>query len=76
MKEIEINNIHEPNKDDQKIFNKLVMEGKRLVGEGKISQALAVNKRALQICHSEKLSRKVAKMEVRNTWSEFCILLN
>ncbi|KAL5016706.1 hypothetical protein ScPMuIL_006295 [Solemya velum] len=62
-KENEKSHLYEPNKDDQMTFNKLVMEGKRLIGEGKISQALVINKKALSICHSDKLSRKVAKME-------------
>ncbi|VDH97717.1 DNA excision repair protein ERCC-6-like [Mytilus galloprovincialis] len=51
------------NQNDQEKFNKLVMEAKQLIGDGKVKAALDLNRQALTICHSEKLAKKVAKME-------------
>ncbi|XP_071180986.1 DNA excision repair protein ERCC-6-like isoform X1 [Mytilus edulis] len=51
------------NQNDQEKFNKLVMEAKQLIGDGKVKAALDLNRHALTICHSEKLAKKVAKME-------------
>lgn len=45
-------------------YNKLVQEAKQLIGEGKVKAALDLNRQALKICHSDKLAKKIAKMEV------------
>ncbi|WAR02307.1 LOW QUALITY PROTEIN: ERC6L-like protein [Mya arenaria] len=44
-------------------FKKYLAKGKQLIGEGKIQEALACHKKALQICHTDKLARKIEKME-------------
>ncbi|CAC5377538.1 ERCC6L [Mytilus coruscus] len=49
--------------NEQEKFNKLVLEAKQLIGDGKVKAALDLNRQALTICHSEKLAKKVAKME-------------
>lgn len=59
------------NQNDQEKFNKLVMEAKQLIGDGKVKAALDLNRQALTICHSEKLAKKVAKMEVRSHFKSF-----
>ncbi|XP_052074016.1 DNA excision repair protein ERCC-6-like [Mytilus californianus] len=51
------------NQNEQDKFNKLVLEAKQLIGDGKVKAALDLNRQALTICHSEKLAKKVAKME-------------
>ena len=45
-------------------FNELIKRGKQYVGEGKIEEAVKCNKKALKISYSEKLARKIKKMEV------------
>ncbi|KAL4223042.1 DNA excision repair protein ERCC-6-like [Mactra antiquata] len=44
-------------------YNEFIMQGKRLCGEGKVAEALEVNKKALQLSYSEKLAKKIKKME-------------
>ncbi|XP_053376504.1 DNA excision repair protein ERCC-6-like [Mercenaria mercenaria] len=53
----------EPTEFDQQRFNELVMKGKKLIGEGRIEEALKLNKKALRICYTEKLAKKIRKME-------------
>ena len=55
----------EHDRDAQVRFNKLVKKAKLLSQEGKVQEALELNKKALQIHHHEKLARRIAKMEVR-----------
>ena len=55
----------ERDRDAQVRFNKLVKKAKLLSQEGKVQEALELNKKALQIHHHEKLARRIAKMEVR-----------
>ena len=50
--------------EDQARFNKYIQRAKLLVEEGNIEQALHYNKKALKICHRDKLARKIKKMEV------------
>ena len=45
-------------------FNKLVTKAKDLAREGYVRKALELNQKALKIYHSEKLARRIAKMEV------------
>jgi hypothetical protein len=54
----------DPDEVDQQRFNELVMKAKKLIGEGNIEDALKLNKKALSICYSEKLAKKIKKMEV------------
>lgn len=54
-----------PNDIAQQRFNELIMKAKRLIGEGRIEEALKLNKKALEICYSEKLAKKIRKMEVQ-----------
>ncbi len=49
---------------DQSRFMKLVTRGKELTAQGQVKLALQVNKQALAMYHSEKLARRIAKMEV------------
>lgn len=51
--------------DDQEKFNKLVTRAKKLISDGQVREALKMNKEALEIYHSEKLAKKITKMEVR-----------
>ncbi|XP_060593445.1 DNA excision repair protein ERCC-6-like, partial [Ruditapes philippinarum] len=53
----------DPDEVDQQKFNELVMKAKKLIGEGNIEDALKLNKKALVICYSEKLAKKIKKME-------------
>ncbi|XP_076472962.1 DNA excision repair protein ERCC-6-like [Babylonia areolata] len=50
-------------KEAQVRFNKLVKKAKHLAQEGKVQQALELNREALSIHHHEKLARRIAKME-------------
>ena len=50
--------------EDQERFNKYIQQAKKLVGEGNVEDALRYNKKALKICHKEKLAKKIKKMEV------------
>ena len=45
-------------------YTKYIQRAKRLVEEGEIAQAVLNNKKALQIYHTDKLARKIKKMEV------------
>lgn len=50
-------------KDDQEKFNKLVTQAKKHISEGQVREALKLNKEALEIYHSDKLAKKITKME-------------
>lgn len=50
--------------DNQEIYKQLISGARNLVEEGKILDALELNKQALQIYPNEKLEKKIAKMEV------------
>ena len=50
--------------EDRERFNKYIQHAKKLVSEGNVADALRYNKKALKICHKEKLARKIKKMEV------------
>lgn len=50
-------------------FNELIKRGKQLVGEGRIEEALKCNKKALKISYSEKLAKKIKKMEVKRKYN-------
>ena len=45
-------------------FNKLVLEAKQLASDGRIADALKLNRLALKIRHSEKLAKRIDKMKV------------
>ncbi|KAK7087529.1 hypothetical protein V1264_021567 [Littorina saxatilis] len=49
--------------EDKVRFNKLVKKAKHLAQEGKVQEALELNRQALQIHHHEKLAKRIAKME-------------
>lgn len=53
-----------PLEEDKQRFNRLVTMAKKLVDEGQVREALNMNKRALKIFNSERLAKKVTKMEV------------
>lgn len=64
-----------PDEADYERFNKLIRRGKQYVGEGRIAEALECNKKALQISYSEKLARKIKKMEVNsNSFTVFNLM--
>ena len=50
--------------DQQRKYNDLVMKAKTLATNGSIREALECNKKALAICFSEKLNKRIQKMEV------------
>lgn len=50
--------------DQQRKYNELVMKAKRLATDGMIKEALECNKKALKICFSDKLEKRIQKMEV------------
>ena len=50
--------------EDKARYNKLVSKGKELTHQGKVQQALECNKQALAIYRSDKLAKRVRKMEV------------
>ncbi len=50
---------------EQMRFKRLLEKGKQLTGDGYIGDALKYYKKALTIAHSEKLKKRIAKMEVR-----------
>ncbi|XP_061162866.1 DNA excision repair protein ERCC-6-like [Saccostrea echinata] len=52
-----------PSVDQQKKYNDLVVKAKKLATDGKIREALECNKKALAICFSEKLKKRIQKME-------------
>ncbi|XP_062566324.1 DNA excision repair protein ERCC-6-like [Saccostrea cucullata] len=52
-----------PSVDQQRKYNDLVVKAKKLATEGKISEALEYNKKALAICFSDKLEKRIQKME-------------
>lgn len=47
-------------------FNKLVKMARQLAQDGKVREALELNKQALTIHHHDKLAKRIAKMEVRH----------
>nr|XP_022343269.1 DNA excision repair protein ERCC-6-like isoform X3 [Crassostrea virginica] len=49
--------------DQQRKYNDLVMKAKTLATNGSIREALECNKKALAICFSEKLNKRIQKME-------------
>ncbi|KAK3606703.1 hypothetical protein CHS0354_012907 [Potamilus streckersoni] len=49
--------------DDQQQFNMLVTKAKKKASEGHIREALELNKKALKIHSSEKLQKRIIKME-------------
>ena len=51
--------------EEQARFNKLVVKAKELASQGHVKHALELNQRALTLHHSDKLAKRVAKMEVR-----------
>ena len=50
--------------NDQQRFNDLVMKAKQLAIEGKVKDAVEMNRTALAIFYSEKLHKRIQKMEV------------
>ena len=58
--------------EDRERFNKYIQHAKKLVSEGNVADALRYNKKALKICHKEKLARKIKKMEVLLLWIFLC----
>ncbi|XP_046557088.1 LOW QUALITY PROTEIN: DNA excision repair protein ERCC-6-like [Haliotis rubra] len=49
--------------DEQVMFNKLVTRAKKLASHGQVDRALEFNKRALKIHYTEKLAKRIKKME-------------
>ncbi|XP_046330563.2 DNA excision repair protein ERCC-6-like [Haliotis rufescens] len=49
--------------DEQVMFNKLVTRAKKLASHGQVERALEFNKRALRIHYTEKLAKRIKKME-------------
>ncbi|XP_067685649.1 DNA excision repair protein ERCC-6-like isoform X2 [Haliotis asinina] len=49
--------------DEQVMFNKLVTRAKKLASHGQVERALEFNKRALKIHYTEKLAKRIKKME-------------
>ena len=50
--------------DNQEIYNQMISSARQMVNEGKIRDALEINKEALKIYYNEKLAKKITKMEV------------
>ena len=50
--------------EDQARYKKYIQRAKLCVEEGDVQQAVAYNKKALKIYHTDKLARKIKKMEV------------
>ena len=45
-------------------FNKLVLKARELASQGQVRKALELNKTALKLFYSEKVERRISKMEV------------
>lgn len=50
--------------EDREKFNSLVLKAREFAKEGDIQKALKYNQRAYSICKSEKLAKRIEKMEV------------
>jgi hypothetical protein len=50
--------------EQQRKYNQLVVKAKKLATDGNIKEALVYNKQALSICFSDKLQKRIQKMEV------------
>ena len=49
--------------EDRAQFNELVLKAKQKASQGQIRVALELNQRALKLCPSEKLAKRIKKME-------------
>ncbi|KAL3857452.1 hypothetical protein ACJMK2_012122 [Sinanodonta woodiana] len=54
---------NEINEEDRQQFNMLIIKSKKKASEGHVREALELNKKALKIYSSEKLKKRILKME-------------
>ena len=59
-----------PSLSDQVRYNNLIAKAKRLTSEGQVAEAMQLYKKALKLSYSEKLVKRINKMEVSSvsTW--------
>lgn len=61
--------------DDQAKFARLISEARDLTSKGQVKEALEMYKEAQKISPSDKLSRKMEKMEVTQDFIKNCLVI-
>lgn len=61
--------------DDQAEFARLVSEARDLTSKGQVKEALEMYKEAQKISPSDKLSRKMERMEVTQDFIKICLVV-
>lgn len=62
--------------DDQAEFARLVSEARDLTSKGQVKEALGMYKEAHKISPSDKLSRKMERMEVTQDFNKNCLVVS
>lgn len=62
--------------DDQAKFARLVSEARDLTSKGQVKEALEMYKEAQKISPSDKLSRKMERMEVTQDFNKNCLVVS
>lgn len=62
--------------DDQAKFARLVSEARDLTSKGQVKEALGMYKEAHKISPSDKLSRKMERMEVTKDFNKNCLVVS
>lgn len=62
--------------DDQAKFARLVSEARDLTSKGQVKEALGMYKEAHKISPSDKLSRKMERMEVTQDFNKNCLVVS
>lgn len=62
--------------DDQAKFARLVSEARDLTSKGQVKEALGMYKEAHKISPSDKLSRKMERMEVTQDFNKNCFVVS